>query len=314
MQRTPSVWERLFCTSQCPHCTIAELDAQQEQMSESAYDDDSIPGMDVENLPPMNYFASEASPSKQSANCSLPWASLSGLSPPPAKSPRQQESPLQWQSPESALLFRGISTVPLRRKRPSASVNPLSKFGFITASFPADKYLADPRDPYDVEMARALLLLDKASASALTLRRLAPRRYEIDGTFVNVRWAASGPPDLVVREDTAADLGAWHPSSGGNDAAAPDDVPLLEYLLQTASIAERMCEHESRTLTFPDACTDDRFQSMEIACMQAQLREQAAEACRRSTLGFPVEPSLGVGSPMVLPLLAPRATTLSLRL
>mmetsp|Transcript_84784 Transcript_84784/g.197166 ORF Transcript_84784/g.197166 Transcript_84784/m.197166 type:complete len:299 (+) Transcript_84784:64-960(+) len=275
MKRLPSMWERFFCTSQCPICSVAELDAQQEreQTSESNFAEDSIPGIDTENWPPMNYYLTEGSPKLTGLD---PWAGLGSS---------HQEGLTFMRGPELAPGIRGISALPSTRKRPSASVNPLSRFGFITAMFPADKYLPDTHDEVDVELARTLICLDRPAASSLQLRRLAPQRYEIDGTFVSIRWGKMG---LVVREDAIAEM-AGTLAHVGDDPARPDDIPLLEYLQQTASIAQRITREEHRTLTFPDACAGDRFQSMEIACKQAKLREQNAEALRRSTFVLPVQ-------------------------
>uniref|UniRef100_A0A7S4SWL3 Uncharacterized protein n=1 Tax=Alexandrium monilatum TaxID=311494 RepID=A0A7S4SWL3_9DINO len=296
MRPSTSVWERFFCTAQCPHCTIADLDAQLE-MSESNCDDETMPGVETENLPPMNYFAIEGNLGKIASAQTLPWASLNGeVAQEPMPPPRGREA-------EFGLGGKGVSTFSEPRK-PVASVNPLSRFGFLTATFSADTYLPDTRDCVDVELARTLLRLDRSAASSLTLRRLAPGRYEIDGTLVSVRWSLASPPALFAREDRVVDLAAGR---AGSETVGPDDVPLLEYLQQTASIAERISQRDSRTLTFPDAFAHDRFQSMEIACKQARLREREAEASRHRSFVMPLQP------PVFSPLM-PRAATLPLRL
>jgi len=160
----------------------------------------------------------------------------------------------------------------------SASVNPYSEFGFMTLTVPALRYSACSSDPIDVEMVRQLRSLDKDSVDVMTLRRLAAGKYEILGRQVSVFWdSAPSSPRLWASETV-----------GTRVTAAEADVPLDMYLKQVANLA-RMIRPEAapRCLTFPDEASlgttanmdgADRFECMRVACEQARLREQAADA------------------------------------
>lgn len=279
--RSPSMWQRIFCTSDCPHCSVLVDGQRPEDGTSESGEEESVPGVDVENLPPMNYYAEEqlATLKAPAAASSIPWATLQG----PHEGSRDSHdgstrgaSSFSGFSASGGPALRAVSSTPGARSRsPAASVNPCSRFGFITVTFPADKYPPDPYDPMDVELGLALASLDSEFASALMLRRLKSGRYEIEGRIVGVRWAGGD-------RATSSGLLAREEGPDGEDLGS-EEVPLQEYLEQTASIAARIRHPaQERTLTFPDARADDRFQSMEIACKQAQMREQAAEACRQS--------------------------------
>jgi len=157
---------------------------------------------------------------------------------------------------------------------------------------PATSYAPDPTDHIDHMFAAALASLDPSSASKLMVRRLAGWKYEIDGRRVTCRWGdtGGGAQGLVVSEDEVRD----------------SELPLAAYLSQAANVAASLTGHRAdmpkiaripkeQRLTFADAATkgstqalklDDlggeRCESMRIACEQAFLREQAAEAYERS--------------------------------
>jgi len=158
----------------------------------------------------------------------------------------------------------------------------------------ASMYMADPADPIDLMVAAGLATLDRASASKLMLRRLNMGKYEIDGRKVSVRWGdLGGISGLVACEDEVKDQ-----SSG--------EMPLIAYLSQAANVAAALLGGRSdmpkisripkeQRLTFADDSSQDatqalklddigneRCESMRIACEQAMLREQAAEAYERS--------------------------------
>lgn len=170
---------------------------------------------------------------------------------------------------------------PLRRAAVSASssVNPLSSFGFMTLTVPACDYKGDASDAMDMEVYRHLARLPREAAMAFPLRRLATGRYEIDGRIVTLRWDmhAHGK-ELFAQEDEA-------PGLAGIAAIATEAVPLMQYLNEISSIAVRVRQPlRPRTLTFvgqENRGTEDRFHSMQVACKQAYLREQAAGACHR---------------------------------
>lgn len=215
---------------------------------------------DLENIPVMNWpYMSSCAVEEDSAagKVPIPWADIHG-------------------PPQRRTLTLGTAPAPRRHHRePSPSVNPFSSFGFITLSVSADRYVADANDPMDVEVARHLRLLDKEAVSALVLRRLAPGKYEIDGRPISLHWGGSWNAEVFVRE-------------GESDGQNTTDSPLYQYLFETASIAARIKQPMApRTLTFvdqEDVNVNDRYESMQIACKQAQLREEAAGlACLRET-------------------------------
>jgi len=157
---------------------------------------------------------------------------------------------------------------------------------------PASHYQADAADPLDLMLAAGLATLDRASAFKLMLRRLGGGKYEIDGRRVTLRWGdLGGAPGLVACEDEVKDT-------------ASGEMPLTAYLSQAANVAASLCGQRAdmpkiaripkeQRLTFATESTDtaalklddvgnERCESMRIACEQAMLREQAAEAYERS--------------------------------
>lgn len=118
-------------------------------------------------------------------------------------------------------------------------------------------------------------------------------KYEIDGRRVTLRWAdLGGTPGLMACEDEVRDT-----------AAA--EMPLRDYLAQALNVASSLSGQRAdmpkisripkeQRLTFADAAKDstsalkldtlgnERCESMRLACEQALLREQAAEAYERS--------------------------------
>merc|ERR1712072_429400 len=96
---------------------------------------------------------------------------------------------------------------------------------------PAFKYKADNSDMVDMAMSWTLCKLDASSSSSLWLRRLAQSKYEIDGRRVSVNWRNQRRTDLLVRED---------------DVPMAEQVPLLDYLRQAASVARSLAAPRSQ--------------------------------------------------------------------
>mmetsp|Transcript_42548 Transcript_42548/g.132752 ORF Transcript_42548/g.132752 Transcript_42548/m.132752 type:complete len:803 (+) Transcript_42548:1-2409(+) len=153
---------------------------------------------------------------------------------------------------------------------------------------PASHYVADGADPIDLMLSVGLSSLDRCTSSKLMLRRLGMGRYEIDGRRVSLKWTdQGGQPGLSVCEDEVTDKGS--------------EMPLLAYLSQAANVAASLSGGRAdmpkisrvpkeQRLTFAEEATEststldvervgnERCESMRIACEQARLREQAAEA------------------------------------
>lgn len=154
---------------------------------------------------------------------------------------------------------------------------------------PASNYVADPCDPIDLMLSVGLSSVDRVTSTKLMLRRLTMGKYEIDGRRVSLRWTdQGGNPGLLVCEDEVAD-------------AAGSEMPLLAYLSQAANVAASLSggradmpkiarvpkeqrltfaegEGEAASTLDVDRVGNERCESMRIACEQAKLREQAAEA------------------------------------
>merc|ERR1719433_393304 len=154
---------------------------------------------------------------------------------------------------------------------------------------PASNYVADPCDPIDLMLSVGLSSVDRVTSTKLMLRRLTMGKYEIDGRRVSLRWTdQGGNPGLLVCEDEVAD-------------AAGSEMPLLAYLSQAANVAASLSGGRAdmpkiarvpkeQRLTFAEEAAEststldvervgnERCESMRIACEQARLREQAAEA------------------------------------
>merc|ERR1712098_375143 len=85
--------------------------------------------------------------------------------------------------------------------------NPIT--GFISLAVPACDYEGgrDPNDHLDAEVVRQLQLLEEDESSALTFRRLAKGRYEIDGSRVAVHWSGADGQgsELLIREEGITD-------------------------------------------------------------------------------------------------------------
>lgn len=143
-------------------------------------------------------------------------------------------------------------------------------------------------------LAAGLQAMDRYISSKLIIRRLGPGKYDIDDRRVTIHWTDQGQPaGLVVCEDEVADSNA-------------NAMPLQAYLSQAANVAASLSGQRAdmpkiaripkeQRLTFADASAtetaqietmgNERCESMRIACEQARLREEAAEAYEHGIYG-----------------------------
>lgn len=173
---------------------------------------------------------------------------------------------------------------------PTASVRSTGTLGAERgAPVQACVYEADPEDPIDTQFSLQLLSLDRVFASQLLVQRLCEGQYELDGRRVRLRWGdgtqGGSRTGLLVCEEAAGSL--------------TNEVPLASYLRQAQDVAASLGGRSvgspavarvpaDRRLTFTvaeaqamsDPCPD-RIRSMRVACEQARLREEAAEAYER---------------------------------
>lgn len=276
-----SAWDRWFCGPQCVEVSRCCGEVTEPSWRNDLTDDELVSvaahGDELEQLdsgcPPVMSPPAAAYATLKTES-TIPWADLSGPRKPSAPSNVGREGPAAPQLLRMRVTDAGKKANP---RSVSPSINPCSKFGFITVTVPAGSYLADPSDVMDVEFARHLLALEREAAAALELRRLAHGRYEVQGRRVNVRWGPdNGGCELLACE---GELPGGAPNSDGEG-----ELPLGEYLRQMGELAVNIRRPaEKRLLTFvDDGSAGDRYESMRIACEQARLREQAAAgACRR---------------------------------
>jgi len=270
-----SVWERWFCGPQCVDvsrcCGEGEPnfrnDGTDDEMVSVAHCDELADSLDGESLPVM--APPRAAYATYRVESAIPWADLNGprrLATPPRRTPEGSAPPQFLRSRASDVVKKSHS------RSVSPSINPYSKFGFITVTVPASSYMADPTDVMDVEFARHLLALEHEAAAALELRRLAHGRYEVQGRHINVRWGPGNSGcELLACEDELEGI----PETADGDG----EQPLREYLWQLGEIAANIRRPANRrilTFVHDGAAPGDRFDAMKIACEQAKLRERAA--------------------------------------
>lgn len=192
------------------------------------------------------------------------------------------------------------STGSLTSSNPSFYMSAMGGGGFNQAAVPAAAYIVDLADPVDQLLGNALRMLDLAAASKLTLRRLSPGRYEIDGRRVTLRWEQGGT-GLVVIEDEVLD-------------ARGSAMPLVAYLKSAGNVAASLSGQradmpkiarvpKAQRLTFDDDAPaeqnlasqieklgSERCESMRLAVEQARLREEAAEKYEKQNRGHVLPP------------------------
>lgn len=210
---------------------------------------------------------------------SLPWADLNGT---------QQESLLTCSkidisSPATRRQARDHSASPVRSLLPFAStnfsLNNMPRVRFLTGiPTKANLYKPEPTDPIDVEVHHTLRKLDAEASIVLALRRVEPGRYEIDGRIVLVYWHPEG---ALVHENEV-------------DGPSMADMPLQAYINLVANVALALQRSAADNSWFQNVdmffdagaprTTDrslegeDRYRAMQIACMQAQMRELGPES------------------------------------
>jgi len=269
------MWERLLCGPQCVDVSrcCGEGDAEPAILREDFMDDELVS---------VQFDAEESMRLPNAARHTLrsesviPWADLNGPRRTAVSPQRTRTSDYGYGAGPSLLQSLGATEAAkkTRLRASSPSINPYSKYGFITVKVRASSYLADSSDVMDVEFARHLLALDRDTASVLELRRLAHARYEVQGRPLRVRWGdGKASAELFCIEEKEVD-----------DHSVPEEeIPLGEYIQQMAAIAANVrCPADRRVLTFvDDGEKGDRWEAMRLAVEQAKLREQAADACAK---------------------------------
>lgn len=212
----------------------------------------------------------------------LPWADLNGI---------QEESlvtaptidQLSFSSPASRGQARDQSASEvwsvLAFASTNFSLNNMPRVRFLTGiPIKANLYKPEPNDPIDVEVHNALRKLDAEASIVLALRRVEPGKYEIDGRIVLVYWHPSG---AHVRENEV-------------DGPSVVDMPLQAYINLVANVARDLQHSAADNSWFQNVdvffdvgaprTTDrslegeDRYRAMQIACMQAKMRELGPES------------------------------------
>jgi len=137
-------------------------------------------------------------------------------------------------------------------------------------------YRPDLKDMVDMTLSWCLSNLDPSLASKLTLCRLGPGLYSVDGRRVSLSWgvAAAGAGQLMARETDFADA---------------TELPLPVYLGQVANIVQskekvdqlreldaQTQNRQGRAVTSSNldgVSQSDRVSSMRVACEDARDRE-----------------------------------------
>lgn len=294
-----SFWEPIFfcngnntgCADQCQR--DAEEDDLDEEFARIVYQsqDEHIAGGAILDPEVYEYTARQNLCTEEGRNYvatappvrekfSLPWADLDG---------NQKESlvtSVPYTNSASPGTSGAFSTIlPLSNGSTGSSFNNLYRPIFVTGiPTKAYQYKPDMADPIDIEVHRALRSLSPEASQLVALRCVEAGRYEIEGRTCSVYWASSG---LQVHED-------------GIGASIPD-LALLAYINLVANVSvdlQRLAKNE--TFLSAGAAThdpkidgDDRFRAMQVACMQAKIREEAAERQNAASVQKSVRVSRG---------------------
>jgi len=273
----PSLWEqiygnRIFCSPECSQrCTG---DAEDNEVHDDWYPvrmnyDDEQP---IASIPPIS-----PDPSRKSMDVtgklptfSLPWAGLDGSRPNLGELSRQRNSDEAIEATQSLLPLQ----LPLSSRSTGSDFKALPKPRFLSGiPTKAAEYRPEASDPIDVELCRALQVLDPESSAILALYRVKSGRYEIDGRQVQLHWESNGSGRLLVCEDEV----------GGPSIA---DMPLQTYINLVANVAvdlqrpaaagTSMTFYEPAAVILSKSTDGDRYRAMRIACTQARLRGEGA--------------------------------------
>jgi hypothetical protein len=133
----------------------------------------------------------------------------------------------------------------------------------------ASSYTFDPRDSIDVEVHRILRGLTAEARSLMSLRRIAPGKYEIDGRPCTIYYERQSE-SLLVHEDDVIGVDSY-------------DMSIHQYFQLAASVAIDSRRKRPRTLTFlhldasntdiNDVADSERSTAMRFACVQAGVWE-----------------------------------------
>jgi len=203
------------------------------------------------------------------AKFSLPWADLDGKK----KNSLVTSGLLQMNGSTSHSSTKSSSTaqsiLPFSTGSTGTSFDNLYRPIFVTGiPTKAYQYKADSTDPIDVEVHHALHALNPEALQLVALRRVEAGRYEIEGRTVSVYRGSSGGLLVHENEVLGADIG---------------DLPLQAYINLVANVAQDI-QRLASTETFYSAGAarlndlsvdgDERYEAMQVACMQAKIRER----------------------------------------
>lgn len=198
---------------------------------------------------------------------SLPWADLNGNK----KDSLVTSSKAGLAQSQSRSHSPTTSLLPFSRGSTGRSFNSLYRPEFVTG-IPTKAYAYKPNmaDGIDVEVQKALRILSPEASQLFALRCIEPGKYEVEGRTVDVYWGING---LLVHENVG-------------DGLSIGDMPLQDYINLAAAVAmdlQRLAKNDTFLtngvgLTHdPMLSGDQRYEAMQIACMQAKMRKDEAE-------------------------------------
>lgn len=259
--------DNFFCNTACAdHCHGHGDDDYDDEfrVAVNAPNHDRMVGTSLKQLPAIEH----PRVCQNQPQFSLPWADLNGnqkeslLTTSPAEKPRSRNATSPIQDPIRSLL-------PFTNNSAGSSLSNLYRPLFMSGvPTKASRYQPVPTDPIDVQLHRALLGLSPEAFELFALRRVESGKYEIEGRSVMVYQSARG---ILVHENEV---------SGASIA----DMDLHAYVNLVANVAldlQRLATETTEDAFFDagaptiNSCSDndERFRAMQIACMQAKLRE-----------------------------------------
>jgi len=203
------------------------------------------------------------------AKFSLPWADLDGKK----KNSLVTSGLLQMNGSTLHSSTKSSSTaqsiLPFSTGSTGTSFNNLYRPIFVTGiPTKAYQYKADSTDPIDVEVHHALHALNPEALQLVALRRVEAGRYEIEGRTVSAYRGSSGGLLVHENEVLGADIG---------------DLLLQAYINLVANVAQDIQRLASAETFYSagaarvndlSADRDERYEAMQVACMQAKIRER----------------------------------------